>query len=64
MSLLEKYFELEKNKTNVQTEITAVVTTFLTMAYIIVLNPIVILEGLILNRYRIYTSPHIPGCNS
>ncbi len=45
MSILENYFQLEKNKTNVQTEITAGITTFLTMAYIIVLNPIILADG-------------------
>jgi AGZA family xanthine/uracil permease-like MFS transporter len=36
---LERYFEFEKLKTNWKTEILAGFTTFLTMAYIIFVNP-------------------------
>ena len=35
----ERYFELEKNHTNVKTEVLAGFTTFVAMAYIIVVNP-------------------------
>ncbi len=37
--ILEKTFHLQENGTNVRTEIMAGVTTFMTMAYIIALNP-------------------------
>jgi AGZA family xanthine/uracil permease-like MFS transporter len=37
--MLEQLFKLDENKTNVRTEIVAGVTTFLTMAYIIFVNP-------------------------
>ena len=37
--MLEKVFKLSENKTNVKTEVIAGVTTFMTMAYIIALNP-------------------------
>ena len=37
--MLEKIFHLKENKTNVRTEIIAGLTTFMTMAYIIALNP-------------------------
>lgn len=37
--MLEKLFKLKENKTNVRTEIIAGLTTFMTMAYIIALNP-------------------------
>ena len=37
--MLEKLFHLKENKTNVKTEIIAGLTTFMTMAYIIALNP-------------------------
>ena len=37
--MLEQLFKLTENKTNVRTEIVAGVTTFLTMAYIIFVNP-------------------------
>ncbi|OIP82679.1 MAG: guanine permease [Porphyromonadaceae bacterium CG2_30_38_12] len=37
--MLEKFFSLKKNGTNVRTEIVAGLTTFLTMAYILAVNP-------------------------
>ena len=37
--MLEKVFKLSDNKTTVKTEIVAGITTFMTMAYIIALNP-------------------------
>ena len=37
--MLEKIFKLKENRTNVKTEIIAGFTTFMTMAYIIALNP-------------------------
>ncbi len=37
--MLEKVFKLKENGTNVKTEIVAGLTTFMTMAYIIALNP-------------------------
>ena len=36
---MEKIFKLQKNGTTVRTEILAGLTTFMTMAYIIALNP-------------------------
>jgi len=40
--MLERFFRLSENQTNVRTEILAGVTTFLTMAYIIVVQPAVL----------------------
>jgi len=37
--MLNDYFKLEANGTNVRTEVIAGITTFLTMAYIIFVNP-------------------------
>jgi len=37
--MLEKYFKLSENKTSVKTEILAGITTFMTMAYILAVNP-------------------------
>ncbi|MBE6638632.1 MAG: NCS2 family permease [Ruminococcaceae bacterium] len=37
--MLEKLFKLKENKTNVRTEIIAGITTFMTMAYILAVNP-------------------------
>ncbi len=36
---MEKFFHLKENRTNVRTELLAGLTTFMTMAYIIALNP-------------------------
>ena len=40
--MMEKYFEYKKHKTNFKTEVIAGVTTFLTMAYIMFLNPFIL----------------------
>ena len=42
MNSLIKYFRLEENRTDINTEIRAGITTFLTMAYIIVVNPAIL----------------------
>lgn len=39
MNFLNKAFKLKENKTDVKTEILAGITTFMTMAYILVVNP-------------------------
>jgi AGZA family xanthine/uracil permease-like MFS transporter len=39
MSIIERFFDLKTHGTNVRTEVLAGVTTFLTMAYIIFVNP-------------------------
>ena len=39
MSFLEKCFKLKENNTNMKTELMAGLTTFMTMAYILVVNP-------------------------
>jgi AGZA family xanthine/uracil permease-like MFS transporter len=43
--MLEQVFKLSDNRTNVRTEIVAGVTTFLTMAYIIFVNPAILAEA-------------------
>ena len=40
--MLERLFKLSENKTTVRTEIVAGITTFLTMAYIIFVNPAIL----------------------
>ena len=40
--MLERIFKLSENKTSVRTEIVAGITTFLTMAYIIFVNPAIL----------------------
>ncbi len=42
MNALINYFKLEENRTDVGTEVRAGITTFLTMAYIIVVNPAIL----------------------
>lgn len=37
--MLEKFFKLKENNTNVKTEVMAGITTFMTMAYILAVNP-------------------------
>ena len=37
--MLEKIFKLSENKTDVKTEVLAGITTFMTMAYILAVNP-------------------------
>lgn len=39
MEKLEKFFKLKEHNTNVKTEILAGITTFLSMAYILAVNP-------------------------
>ena len=40
--MLDKFFKYRENKTNFKTEVIAGVTTFLTMAYIMFLNPFIL----------------------
>ena len=37
--MLEKIFHLKENHTDVETEVMAGITTFMTMAYILAVNP-------------------------
>jgi adenine/guanine/hypoxanthine permease len=43
-SMLERLFKLNENKTNFRTEVIAGITTFLTMCYIIIVNPMILSE--------------------
>ena len=43
-SMLERLFKLSENKTSFRTEVLAGVTTFLTMCYIIIVNPMILSE--------------------
>ena len=42
MKSVEQYFKLKENNTTIGTEIRAGIATFLTMAYIIVVNPAIL----------------------
>ena len=41
---VERQFKLTENKTNVRTEVMAGITTFMTMAYILFVNPSILAE--------------------
>jgi AGZA family xanthine/uracil permease-like MFS transporter len=43
--MLDKYFNYKKHKTDFNTEVVAGVSTFLTMAYIMFLNPVILSDG-------------------
>ena len=43
--MLDKYFQYKKHGTDFKTEVIAGVTTFLTMAYIMFLNPVILADG-------------------
>ena len=43
--MLNKFFKLKENNTNVKTEITAGLTTFMTMAYILAVNPSILSDA-------------------
>ncbi len=43
--MLERIFKLKENKTNVKTEIIAGITTFMTMAYILAVNPSILADA-------------------
>ena len=43
--MLDNYFNYKKYKTDFKTEVTAGVSTFLTMAYIMFLNPVILSDG-------------------
>ena len=43
--MMDKYFNYRKHKTDFKTEVVAGVSTFLTMAYIMFLNPVILADG-------------------
>ena len=45
--MLEKFFKLKENKTDVKTEVLAGITTFMTMAYILAVNPSILGDELV-----------------
>lgn len=55
MGFLEKQFQLKRNGTNVKTEAVAGITTFVTMAYIIFVNPL-ILSGADMPKGGVYVA--------
>jgi len=54
--MLNKFFRLKENNTTVKTEIIAGITTFMTMAYILAVNPSILADaGMDLNAFFAYT---------
>ena len=53
--MLEKLFKLRENGTDVKTEIIAGITTFMTMAYILIVNPD-ILSATGMDRAALFTA--------
>ena len=43
--MLDNYFKYKQHKTDFKTEVVAGVSTFLTMAYIMFLNPVILSDG-------------------
>ncbi|ASJ03536.1 guanine permease [Thermococcus profundus] len=52
MSWFENYFEFEKYGTNMRTEILAGITTFMTMAYILFVNPLILSDAMGQNAFN------------
>lgn len=46
MEVLEKYFEFERYRTDMKTEVLAGITTFMTMAYILFVNPAILSDAM------------------
>lgn len=59
--MLEKLFKLKENKTDVRTEILAGITTFMTMAYILAVNPS-ILSATGMDHGAVFTATAIAAC--
>jgi AGZA family xanthine/uracil permease-like MFS transporter len=49
---IARYFKFDYYKTNLRTEILAGITTFMTMAYILVVNPLILSDAIFLNQPR------------
>ena len=48
--VIARYFQFDRYRTNFRTEILAGVTTFMTMAYILVVNPLILSDAIFLNE--------------
>lgn len=58
--MLEKFFRLKENHTTVKTEVLAGITTFMTMAYILAVNP-GILAAAGMNQGAVFTATAVAG---
>ncbi len=59
--MLEKFFKLKENKTDVKTEVLAGITTFMTMAYILAVNPS-ILSVTGMDSGAVFTATALAAC--
>lgn len=59
--MLEKFFKLKENNTNIKTEIIAGITTFMTMAYILAVNPN-ILSAAGMNANGVFIATALASC--
>ena len=61
--MLEKLFKLSENKTTVKTEVLAGITTFMTMAYILAVNPATMTDGgNIMSMAGVFVATAIASC--
>lgn len=60
MKILDKLFRLKENKTDVKTEIIAGITTFMTMAYILAVNPNILAQAG-MDRDAVFTATALSG---
>ena len=58
--MLEKFFKLKENNTTVKTEVLAGITTFMTMAYILAVNP-GILAAAGMDQGAVFTATAVAG---
>jgi AGZA family xanthine/uracil permease-like MFS transporter len=56
--MLQKYFQLTEHKTTVKTEIIAGITTFMTMAYILAVNPDILAQAG-MNKHAVFSATAI-----
>lgn len=61
VGIIEKLFHLKDNKTDVKTEILAGITTFMTMAYILAVNPSILSEAGMDNG-AVFTATALAAC--
>jgi len=64
---MEKWFKLKENNTNVKTEVIAGITTFMTMAYILAVNPSIlgdveVLGAGAMDKGAVFTATAISAC--
>ena len=59
--MLEKLFKLKENNTNIKTEVIAGITTFMTMAYILAVNP-GILSAAGMDAGAVFTATALGAC--